>query len=129
MNGTEWIVEAHGCSPDALRSLATLRRLFAKIIFDLRLNLIGDPQWHQFEHPAGITGMCMLAESHLTCHTFPEYGSLCLNLFCCRDRDEWDFNLHLRAILGAGEVLVRRVRREYAIEIERPVTLSARTEA
>ncbi len=129
MNGIEWIVEARGCSPDALRSPVTMRRLFAKIISDLRLNLIGEPQWHQFEHPAGITGMCMLAESHLTCHTFPEYGSLCLNLFCCRERQEWDFALHLRALLGASEVSVRRISREYGSEAIGMPFVSVRTGA
>ena len=125
----EWIVEARGCSPTALRDLATLQRLFAKVISDLRLNPVGDPLWHQFEHPSGITGMCMLAESHLTCHTFPEYGSLCLNLFCCREREEWDFDSHLRLLVGASQVSVCRVKREYGSDVSRMAAFATRTEA
>lgn len=113
MNGIEWIVEAHGCSPDALRDMGTMRRLFATIVEDLRLNPVGETLWHQFAHPFGITGLCLLAESHLTCHTFPEFGSVCLNVFCCRERPQWDFEKQLKSILHATRVEVRRIEREY----------------
>ena len=113
MNGIEWIVEAHGCSPQSLRELSALRTLFEKIIRDLQLRVVGEPHWHQFPYPGGITALYLLAESHLACHTFPEYQSLCLNLFCCVPRAEWGFDLHLRATFGAQSVSIRRVVRPY----------------
>jgi S-adenosylmethionine decarboxylase len=58
--------------------------------------------------------MTVLSESHLACHSFPEYGTLCLNLFCCRPRPEWDFVQLLRSIVGAQTVNVRRLDRPYA---------------
>ena len=91
MTGTEWIVDAYGCSPDRLRDLSTLQALFARLMRDLDLHACGDGRWHQFPDSGGITGMTVLTESHLACHSFPEYGTLCLNLFCCRPRPEWDF--------------------------------------
>jgi S-adenosylmethionine decarboxylase len=57
--------------------------------------------------------MVLLAESHLALHTFPEHESLTLNLFCCRPREEWDFAEGLARHVGAAEVRVRRVEREY----------------
>ena len=113
MNGIEWIVEAHGCSPESLRDLPALQTLFEKIIRDLQLRVVGKPHWHQFPHPGGITGLYLLAESHLACHTFPEYQSLCLNLFCCVPRAEWDFDSHLREAFAAESVSIRRVVRPY----------------
>jgi S-adenosylmethionine decarboxylase len=114
MNGTEWIVDAQGCRADSLRSAEVLRTLFAQIIAELDLRTIGDTHWHQFPGTGGFTGLCLLSESHLTCHTFPEFGSLCLNLFCCVPRAEWDFELKLTKLFSAASVKVRVVSREYS---------------
>ena len=73
-HGTEWMVDAHGCNADALRSLPTLEGLFARIIEELGLRPVAPPVWHQFPGEGGITGMVLLSESHLACHTFPESG-------------------------------------------------------
>lgn len=114
MNGREWLVEAHGCSPDALADVDVLRALFNRLIAELGLHPVAPAQWHRFPGPGGITGMCMLAESHLACHTFPEHESLCLNLFCCRPRPEWDWEAGLREMVGAAHVVVRALDRDYA---------------
>ena len=79
----------------------------------LQLHPVADPQWHQFPGPGGITGLCLLAESHFACHTFPEHGSMCINLFCCRQRPEWDFAGHLQREFGAADVKVQRIERPY----------------
>ena len=114
MNGTEWIVDAQGCSADALRDLTRLRGLFAQMIVDLGLRAIGETHWHQFPGTGGITGLCLLSESHLACHTFPEFGSLCLNLFCCVPRSRWNFELELADRFVATSVRVSAIEREYS---------------
>lgn len=118
MNGIEWIVEAHGCAPALLRDLSILQRLFEQIIGDLNLRPVGETQWHQFPQTGGITGLCLLAESHLAVHTFPEFQSLCLNLFCCVPRREWDFTDQLGNLVGASSTTVRSVERPYFPEAE-----------
>jgi len=113
MCGQEWVIEAHGCDPRALADLATLRALFTHLIDALQLHPVSEGAWHRFPNTGGITGVCLLTESHLACHTFPEYRSVCLNVFCCRPRQEWDFASCLKQTLGASAVRVRRIDRPY----------------
>jgi len=114
MNGSEWVVEAYGCDPVRLGDLDALRALFGAMVDELALNPVAEAAWHRFPFPGGITGLLMLAESHLTVHTFPEHASLCLNLFCCTPRAEWPFTERLRALVGAESVHVRRLDRVYS---------------
>ena len=109
--GSEWLIEAQRCDEWALRRLETVRGTCEAIVEELGLHVLGDPQWHQFPHPSGITGMYLLSESHLTCHTFPECGLATFNLYCCRPRPAWPWEDRLVAMLGAESVQVRQVER------------------
>lgn len=109
--GTEWIIDAVGCRPEALRDGTLLEALCTSVIDDLDLRVVGTPQWHQFPSPGGWTGMHLLTESHLTIHTFPEHGVATLNLYCCRQRERWNWETQLADWLGAADVSVTSVAR------------------
>jgi S-adenosylmethionine decarboxylase len=121
VTGIEWIVEAYGCAPDRLRDVTALQELFDGIVRALDLHPVGTALWHRFPTSGGITGVLVLSESHLACHSFPEHGTLCLNLFCCRARPDDDFERRLRERLGARTVNVRRLERPYGVVTDAPV--------
>lgn len=105
--GTEWLIDASGCDTAALADLDRLRAVFNRVIRDLDLNVLGEIAWHQFDHPGGVSGLALLSESHLSCHTYPEFGAATFNLYCCRDRTSWSWETTLKEMLGATEVNVR----------------------
>jgi S-adenosylmethionine decarboxylase len=110
-SGREWIVDAVDCSPARLADLAQVRACCEAIVRELELRVVAAPQWHQFPPPGGLTGLYLLSESHLACHTFPELGLATFNLYCCRERPEWPWAERLAELLGAGQVAVRCARR------------------
>lgn len=105
--GTEWLIDASGCDAAALADLDRLRAVFNRVIRDLELNVLGEIAWHQFDHPGGVSGLALLSESHLSCHTYPEFGAATFNLYCCRERTSWSWETTLKEMLGATDVKVR----------------------
>jgi S-adenosylmethionine decarboxylase len=114
--GAEWMIDACGCSPEPLCDLQTLKAVCEQIITDLDLRVVGQPMWHQFGPPGGVTGLYLLTESHLACHTYPETGIATFNLYCCNARPEWQWQERLREMLGAAQVFVQCIRRGTAKE-------------
>ncbi|HEX3560880.1 MAG TPA: S-adenosylmethionine decarboxylase [Pyrinomonadaceae bacterium] len=109
--GTEWLIEASGCDAGRLRDAEGLRAVFARAVAELGLRVVGEQSWHKFPGEGGVTGLVMLTESHLACHTYPEFGVATFNLYCCRERAAWPWDERLREMLGARAVSVRCVRR------------------
>lgn len=126
MSGIEWVIDAHGCSAASLSNSELLRELFTQIITSMQLHPIAPTQWHQFPNTGGITGLCLLSESHLACHTFPEFGSLCLNVFCCVPREPGDFESVLTTMFGATSVTVQSMTRSYGPDTQPGFTARSR---
>src|SRR5262245_40041041 len=113
MTGIEWMIEAFGCSTETLCDKAALRGLFDVIVAEMKLKPLGEPVWHQFSGTGGVTGVWLLQESHLALHSFPEHGSLCLNLFCCKQRPAMQWQARLGRLLGSSRIDVREFARNY----------------
>ncbi len=109
--GTEWLVEAANCNENLLRDEQTLRRVFDKIIEDLGLKTLDRGFWHKFPNEGGITGLVALTESHLACHTYPEHNVATFNLYCCKERPEWNWRENLRELIGAEDVSITKIER------------------
>lgn len=64
-----------------------------------RATIVGE-RFHHFS-PQGVSGVILLAESHLSIHTWPEHGYAALDLFTCSDVDAAACFELLRTALGA----------------------------
>lgn len=109
--GTEWVVDASGCNVSSLRDCALIQRICQRVVVDIGVKVVGEPQCHRFDGPGGVTALYMLSESHLACHTYPEYGLATFNLYCCRERAAWDWQGMLSEMLDSKIVQVRQLSR------------------
>ena len=83
MVGKHCILELYECDPSRLDDESFLRTTIttaAKRAGATLLNLIT----HRFE-PQGVTGLALLAESHISIHTWPESGYAAVDVFTCGD--------------------------------------------
>lgn len=62
---------------------------------------------HSFGPGQGVTGVALLAESHISIHTWPEYGSACIDIFLCGRRHDPDGAL-AAIVKGLDAVVTRR---------------------
>ncbi len=83
MNGTHIISNFYECeNKDILFDKSLLKKEVEKLIINSGLTVIGN-KFHKFKN-AGVTGIFLLAESHLSVHTWPEKNnSLNLDIFTC----------------------------------------------
>lgn len=94
-------MDASGCNVSSLRDCALIQRICQQVVADIGVKVVGEPQCHRFDGPGGVTALYMLSESHLACHTYPEYGLATFNLYCCRERAAWDWQGMLSEMLDA----------------------------
>ena len=83
MVGKHCILELYDCDPSKLDDETFLRHTIttaAQRAGATLLNLIT----HRFE-PQGVTGLALLAESHISIHTWPENGYAAVDVFTCGD--------------------------------------------
>jgi S-adenosylmethionine decarboxylase len=80
--GAHLLADMHGISADKLKDAAMLEDLLrhsaqaagAQVLFS---------HFHSFGVGQGITGVVLLAESHISIHTWPEYGFAAADIFMC----------------------------------------------
>jgi S-adenosylmethionine decarboxylase proenzyme len=91
--GKHLLVEVITKNYETLTRIEDIREFFVQIVKELNFQVIGEPFFYKFpsrikKMQGGITGMYIIAESHLAIHTWPESKYFAFDLFSCRDFDE-----------------------------------------
>ena len=83
--GKNFLVDVKNIDSDKLKTIEMIKPFMEKMIEKLNLNVVGECS-HQFKKdnlPYGATMIYLLAESHLSIHTFVDEGKITLDLFTC----------------------------------------------
>jgi len=81
--GAHLLVELRDCNTEVLNSLEKVRSIMVSAAEAASATIV-DVSFHEF-NPFGISGMVIIAESHLSIHTWPEYGYAAVDIFTCGD--------------------------------------------
>lgn len=104
MNGLHLTADLAGCANDTLLTDGSgLALAIRRATETAGLSVVGE-HWHRFPpapdgQPGGITGMLLLAESHVALHTWPEIASVTLDVYVCNY--EGDNSTKARALMAA----------------------------
>lgn len=99
--GRHALLDLYDCDPARLDDLELLRSVFLKTAEELRCTLVQEC-FHRYA-PQGVSGVLVIAESHLSVHTWPEHGYAAVDLFTCGDPSQLErMPKLLGEALGAG---------------------------
>jgi S-adenosylmethionine decarboxylase len=84
MQGLHLTADLRGChtGQPAFTDTAALRQLCLQAVQRQGLTAVGE-LFHRFEHGGGVTGVVLLAESHLAVHTWPELAAVTIDVYVC----------------------------------------------
>ncbi len=116
MRGLHLTADLHGCAaaPAAMTDPAVLRHVCLDAVAAAGLSAVGE-LFHRYAPapgraaPAGITGVVLLAESHLAVHTWPELAAATLDVYVCNLGQDNSARAHdllerLVTVFGAARV-------------------------
>jgi S-adenosylmethionine decarboxylase len=79
--GTQILADLHGCDPPSLADVDGVRRHMLEAARRAGATIVAEC-FHQWS-PQGVSGVVVIAESHLAIHTWPELGYAAVDFFTC----------------------------------------------
>jgi len=105
--GTHLIIEV--IKGEGLDDEARIQRAFRECVETCGATLL-HIHTHKFS-PQGVSGVAVLAESHISVHTWPEIGYGAFDVFMCGEAQPWRAVDVLRRTFNAGDVRVTELLR------------------
>ena len=118
MSGITCLLELYDCPPDILDNQEHIDSALREAVVRARATLL-DQISRRF-NPQGVTAVGILAESHISIHTWPEHGYATVDIFTCGQRAMPERACeYLIEALSAGQHSIERVERGKELD---PVT-------
>jgi len=108
--GRHIVCEFSGCDPMLLSDVDGIQTMMIVAAKAARATVM-ESAFHRFE-PQGVSGTVILAESHLSIHTWPEKGYAAMDFYTCGDHtDPWLACEVASRALDATSVLTTEIKR------------------
>ena len=108
--GKHLLAEYYRCDENAINDVKKVERALIEAAEIAGATVIG-ASFHRFE-PYGVSGVVVISESHLTIHTWPEYGFAAVDVFTCGDHvDPMKAHEHLKQVFKTKNATVETILR------------------
>lgn len=108
--GRHILAEYSGCDRNLLNDLQTIETILKEAARQSRATIV-DTVFHRY-NPHGVSGVVVIAESHISIHTWPEYGYAAADFFTCGDQvDPWKACRYLQEKLRSQDMSTREIQR------------------
>lgn len=108
--GVQILADLYQCDPAVLNDPALIQAAMIEAARRSGATIVADC-FHRFS-PHGVSGVVVIAESHLAIHTWPEHGYAAVDLFTCGERLRADEALrYLAQALGSQHHSQRALQR------------------
>lgn len=107
--GRHLIVELADCDCSILNDSDLLKRYMEEAVRRSGATIV-DSVFHRY-NPQGVSGLVVIAESHVSIHTWPEYGYAAVDFFTCGTVDPTVACKYLQEALCAGQAQIRDLKR------------------
>lgn len=115
--GRHLIAEFYGCNPKTLDDTERIRAEMLDAANAVGATVVGEV-FHRFS-PQGVSGSVVIAESHLSIHTWPETGYVAVDIYTCGGLDPRPGFRHLGRMLGARSCRVQEIVRGLPEDVAR----------
>ena len=102
------LIDGYGADPERLWDQSFLRNFLDEYPVRLGMTKITDPKVLRYNAPvesdSGITGFVVIAESHISVHTFPHRRYVNIDIFSCKSFDSEKALREVQDIFGLQRV-------------------------
>ncbi|MCB0283714.1 MAG: adenosylmethionine decarboxylase [Calditrichaeota bacterium] len=86
--GRHMLLELYGCPVAVLNDENVIDEILTTVVDEVNATLVSK-SFHHFS-PYGVSGVVVIAESHITVHTWPEHNYAAVDVFTCDAKIDYD---------------------------------------
>ena len=110
--GSHILAEFYNCDRAVLDDLERIKTIMENAALKANATVV-TTNFHQFS-PQGVSGVVVIAESHITIHTWPSYGYAAVDIFTCGEKlKSHDAVEYLKQETGCTQVSLVELKRGY----------------
>ncbi len=108
--GRQLLVELYNCDDDRINDIGAVEEAMIEAVRRSGATIVNS-EFHEFS-PYGISGVVVIAESHVSIHTWPEYNYAAVDVFTCGDHiDPWKIQDALQQYLKSDTASSMEIKR------------------